>query len=146
MVVIESGTRIHSTEQALEKNPIPSHFSSKLRKYLNSRRLTGIKQLGFDRIIDMEFASGLGVNVEGTYHLICEFYSSSYILNTLFICLFILFLGTVRISDELTIEPGKIYNYQNATKLKPPSKEQIISTLMQAGPKDSLKKVLGYIP
>ncbi|OMJ16765.1 Nuclear export mediator factor Nemf [Smittium culicis] len=30
MVVIESGTRIHSTEQALEKNSIPSHFSSKV--------------------------------------------------------------------------------------------------------------------
>ncbi|OLY81834.1 Nuclear export mediator factor Nemf [Smittium mucronatum] len=154
MVVIESGSRIHSTEQALEKNSIPSHFSIKvsfisfhfLRKFLNSRRLTGMGQLGFDRIIDLEFASGSGLDSEGSYHLICEFYSSGNIILTDHEYRIISILRTVRVSEELTIEAGKIYNTKSASELKPVTKDQILSVLSKAGPKDSLKKTLGYIP
>lgn len=49
------------------------YFFIKLRKHIRTRRLTNVRQLGVDRIVDFEFA-GFG---EGTtYHIIAEFYAS----------------------------------------------------------------------
>ena len=45
----------------------------KLRKHIRTRRLTNVRQLGVDRIIDFEFA---GVGEGTTYHIIAEFYAS----------------------------------------------------------------------
>ncbi|CAG8485631.1 4905_t:CDS:10 [Diversispora eburnea] len=72
-LLIESGIRIHSTQFSRDKSSTPSAFCSKIRKYIKTRRLTDIKQLGVDRIIDFEFA---GSTEENTFHIIAEFYAS----------------------------------------------------------------------
>ena len=67
VVLIESGTRLHTTEFDWPKNPAPSSFSMKLRKHINNKRLESIKQVGVDRVVDIQFGSG-----EAAYHLILE--------------------------------------------------------------------------
>ena len=66
LLLIESGTRIHSTQYVRDKQSNPSAFNIKylidfnlrLRKYLKTRRLCRIYQLGNDRRIDLQFGEG----------------------------------------------------------------------------------------
>ena len=46
-----------------------NQLSPQCRKHLKSRRLTQVKQLGIDRIVDIQFGSD-----EAAYHLIIELY------------------------------------------------------------------------
>uniref|UniRef100_A0A672J5J9 Ribosome quality control complex subunit NEMF n=1 Tax=Salarias fasciatus TaxID=181472 RepID=A0A672J5J9_SALFA len=69
VLLIESGTRIHSTDFEWPKNMMPSGFAMKCRKHLKTRRLAHVKQLGIDRIVDIQFGSD-----EAAYHLIIELY------------------------------------------------------------------------
>lgn len=50
-------------------NSLHDHSSPQCRKHLKSRRLTQVKQLGVDRIVDIQFGSD-----EAAYHLIVELY------------------------------------------------------------------------
>ncbi|KAM9777730.1 ribosome quality control complex subunit NEMF [Neosynchiropus ocellatus] len=75
VLLIESGTRIHSTDFEWPKNMMPSGFAMKCRKHLKTRRLTQVKQLGIDRIVDIQFGSD-----EAAYHLIVELYDRGNII------------------------------------------------------------------
>ncbi|KAJ3086652.1 hypothetical protein HK102_012770, partial [Quaeritorhiza haematococci] len=77
LLLIESGIRMHTTQFAREKSTAPSNFAMKLRKHLRTRRLVELKQLGVDRIVDMQFGEG-----EAAYHVIVEFYASGNIILT----------------------------------------------------------------
>lgn len=79
-LVVESGIRLHLTDFAREKAITPSMFCVKLRKHLRTRRLTGVRQAGVDRIVQFEFSAVAGSNAPGTYHLICEFFASGNII------------------------------------------------------------------
>jgi predicted ribosome quality control (RQC) complex YloA/Tae2 family protein len=48
---------------------------TRLRKYLKSRRITGISQIGTDRIIDFSFS-------DGVYHIFLEFFAGGNIILT----------------------------------------------------------------
>ncbi|KAJ3404813.1 hypothetical protein HDU80_002320 [Chytriomyces hyalinus] len=76
LVLVESGVRVHTTAYARERDKdlkMPSHFIAKLRKYLKTRRLVAVNQLGADRILHLAFES---------YHLFVELYSSGNIILT----------------------------------------------------------------
>uniref|UniRef100_A0A1A7WC97 Ribosome quality control complex subunit NEMF n=1 Tax=Iconisemion striatum TaxID=60296 RepID=A0A1A7WC97_9TELE len=75
VLLIESGTRIHSTDFEWPKNMMPSGFAMKCRKHLKTRRLTQVQQLGIDRIVDIQFGSD-----EAAYHLIIELYDRGNII------------------------------------------------------------------
>ncbi|KAG7466460.1 hypothetical protein MATL_G00165000 [Megalops atlanticus] len=77
VLLLESGIRIHSTEFEWPKNIMPSGFAMKCRKHLKSRRLVLVKQLGVDRIVDIQFGSD-----EAAYHLIVELYDRGNIVLT----------------------------------------------------------------
>jgi predicted ribosome quality control (RQC) complex YloA/Tae2 family protein len=53
----------------------PSGFVTKLRKYLKSRRVTSVTQVGTDRIIEIQFS-------DGRYRLFLEFYAAGNIVLT----------------------------------------------------------------
>eukprot|EP00891_Asterochloris_glomerata_P005087 jgi/Astpho2/5087/fgenesh1_pg.00072_%23_10_t len=76
-LVLESGTRFHTTQYQKEKSNTPSNFTLKLRKHLRARRLEDVRQLGVDRIVDFQFGSG-----EAAYHLILELYSQGNVILT----------------------------------------------------------------
>jgi hypothetical protein len=77
VLLVESGTRVHTTSFSRDKNAIPSGFTMKLRKHIRTRRLEGIATVGADRIFDMTFGTG-----EAQYHLICELYDRGNIVLT----------------------------------------------------------------
>jgi len=69
-LLIESGIRIHTTDFIRNKKDLPSGFSMKLRKHLRTKKLTFIKQLGMDRVIDIQFGRD-----EFAAHIIVELYA-----------------------------------------------------------------------
>lgn len=70
-VLIESGVRFHTTVWKRSKNVLPSCFTMRLRKYLRTRRLEAVQQIGADRVIDFVFGTS-----QKAMHLIVEFYVS----------------------------------------------------------------------
>ncbi|XP_071453923.1 ribosome quality control complex subunit NEMF homolog [Hetaerina americana] len=77
VLLIESGSRLHTTVFEWPKNVAPSGFSMKMRKHLRNKRLESIKQLGIDRIVDMQFGTG-----DAEYHIILELYDRGNVLLT----------------------------------------------------------------
>jgi hypothetical protein len=67
--------QIHTTEYDWPKCEPPAPFAMKCRKHIRTRRLTGLSQVGTDRVICLTF----GAN-ETTYHLIVELYDKGNIL------------------------------------------------------------------
>ena len=76
-LLIESGIRIHTTEFLRNKKEVPSGFTMKLRKHLRTKKLEDIKQLGIDRVIDMQFGKN-----ENAYHILVELYASGNVILT----------------------------------------------------------------
>ncbi|KAG8243182.1 hypothetical protein J6590_050293 [Homalodisca vitripennis] len=77
VLLIESGCRIHQTAFEWPKNQAPSGFTMKMRKHLKNKRLEVLRQLGMDRIVDMQFGTG-----EAAYHVILELYDRGNIILT----------------------------------------------------------------
>lgn len=77
MLILESGIRIHLTEYDWPKNSSPSGFTMKLRKHIKNKRLETIKQIGNDRVVDLQFGTAEYAN-----HIILELYSKGNIILT----------------------------------------------------------------
>jgi predicted ribosome quality control (RQC) complex YloA/Tae2 family protein len=84
-ILVESGFRLHLTSYSREKSSAPSHFvarvpppkpgaNRKLRKALKTRRVTGIYQLGTDRILVFAFVNT--ASEDKTFYLVLEFFSA----------------------------------------------------------------------
>ncbi|MCJ1413692.1 hypothetical protein MMC32_000016 [Xylographa parallela] len=74
-MVIDSGFRCHLTSFSRATAAAPSVFVARLRKYLRTRRVTSISQVGTDRIIEFQFS-------DGQYRLFLEFYAGGNIVLT----------------------------------------------------------------
>ncbi|EKG21221.1 protein of unknown function DUF814 [Macrophomina phaseolina MS6] len=74
-LLIDSGFRCHLTSFARSTPATPSPFVVRLRKFLKTRRVTSITQIGTDRIIELQFSDGL-------YRLYLEFYAGGNIILT----------------------------------------------------------------
>ena len=74
-IVIDSGFRCHLTEFARATAAAPSPFVARLRKFLKTRRVTAVSQIGTDRIIEFQFS-------DGQYKLYLEFYAGGNIILT----------------------------------------------------------------
>ena len=77
VLLIESGIRIHLSEYNWPKNVNASGFTMKLRKHLKNKRIEFIKQVGVDRIVDIQFGSS-----DAAYHIILELYDRGNIIIT----------------------------------------------------------------
>ncbi|KAF3282327.1 hypothetical protein TWF970_001737 [Orbilia oligospora] len=55
ILIVDSGFRCHLTNFARNVAASPSGFVEKLRKCLKTRRVTGIRQVGSDRIVELQF-------------------------------------------------------------------------------------------
>lgn len=69
--------RFHTTEAKAEKNKMPSGFTMKFRKFLRSKRLESIRQVGMERVVVLTFGQEQFSN-----HLILELYSQGNIILT----------------------------------------------------------------
>lgn len=75
--IIESGLRMHTTDYDWPKSHAPSGFATKLRKFIRNKRIEDIKQVGIDRLIDIQFGSKQAAN-----HLIIELYDRGNLVLT----------------------------------------------------------------
>ncbi|KAJ9623989.1 hypothetical protein H2203_005436 [Taxawa tesnikishii (nom. ined.)] len=74
-LLIDSGFRCHLTSFARTTAAAPSAFVARLRKFLRTRRVTSVSQIGTDRVIEIQFS-------DGAYRLFLEFYAGGNILLT----------------------------------------------------------------
>ncbi|MCJ1463632.1 hypothetical protein MMC07_002240 [Pseudocyphellaria aurata] len=106
-LIVESGFRCHLTSFTRATATAPSAFVTKLRKYLRTRRVTSVSQLGTDRIIELQFS-------DGQYHLFLEFYAGGNIVLT---DKDLVVLGLLRIvgagADQEELRVGLKYSLSN---------------------------------
>uniref|UniRef100_A0A7N6AXY8 Ribosome quality control complex subunit NEMF n=1 Tax=Anabas testudineus TaxID=64144 RepID=A0A7N6AXY8_ANATE len=139
ILLIESGTRIHSTDFEWPKNMMPSGFAMKCRKHLKTRRLTQVKQLGIDRIVDIQFGSD-----EAAYHLIVELYDRGNIILTdhEYTILNLLRFRTAE-AEDVKIAVRERYPVESARPPEPLiSLERLIEILSKAPDGEQVKRVL----
>ncbi|KAL1385193.1 hypothetical protein HDK64DRAFT_223820 [Phyllosticta capitalensis] len=74
-LLVDSGFRCHLTQFSRTTASAPSPFVVRLRKFLKTRRVTKVSQVGTDRIIELQFSDGL-------YRLFLEFYAGGNIVLT----------------------------------------------------------------
>ncbi|XP_039993054.1 nuclear export mediator factor Nemf-like [Xiphias gladius] len=139
VLLIESGTRIHSTDFEWPKNMMPSGFAMKCRKHLKTRRLTQVKQLGIDRIVDIQFGSD-----EAAYHLIVELYDRGNIIlaDHEYTILNLLRFRTAE-AEDVKIAVRERYPVESARPPEPLiSLERLTEILSKAPSGEQVKRVL----
>uniref|UniRef100_A0AAR2JAE7 Ribosome quality control complex subunit NEMF n=1 Tax=Pygocentrus nattereri TaxID=42514 RepID=A0AAR2JAE7_PYGNA len=139
ILLIESGIRIHSTEFEWPKNVMPSGFAMKCRKHLKSRRLVHVKQLGVDRIVDIQFGSD-----EAAYHLIVELYDRGNIVLTdhEYTILNLLRFRTAE-AEDVKFAVRERYPVENARPPEPLiSLERLTEILSKAQSGEQVKRIL----
>lgn len=67
-LVVDTGFRTHLTEFGRTTAAAPSAFVARLRKFLKTRRVTSVSQVGTDRILEFKFS-------DGQYRLFLEFFA-----------------------------------------------------------------------
>ncbi|KAK9805687.1 hypothetical protein WJX72_012021 [[Myrmecia] bisecta] len=140
-LVLESGTRFHTTQFIKEKSDTPSNFTLKLRKHLRTRRLESVRQLGVDRIVDFTFGSG-----DAAHHLLLELYSQGNVILTDSNYEVLTLLRSHRDDAKgfaiMARHPYPIHTIRLRT---PVSEQQLQEALAAADDKSTLKGVLSSI-
>ncbi|KAK6441521.1 hypothetical protein LTR95_002246 [Oleoguttula sp. CCFEE 5521] len=72
-LLIDSGFRCHLTAFSRGTAAAPSPFVARLRKFIRTRRVTSVRQVGTDRVIELVFSEGL-------YRLFLEFYAGGNVI------------------------------------------------------------------
>jgi predicted ribosome quality control (RQC) complex YloA/Tae2 family protein len=136
-ILIESGFRCHLTDFARTTAPAPSNFVVRLRKFLKTRRVTSVSQIGTDRIIELQFG-------DGAYRLYLEFFASGNIILTDSSLTILTLLRNVpegegqepqRVGLTYTLE-----NRQNYGGIPPLTKERLHDALKAAVEQSAAKK------
>jgi predicted ribosome quality control (RQC) complex YloA/Tae2 family protein len=125
-VVIESGIRIHSTVFEREKSQMPNGFTMKLRKYLRTRRLESVQQMGVDRVVDFYFGSK-----DSGYHLVCEFYAKGNVLLTDHEYRIIALLRAHSREEDVRFAVGEIYPVGKRLQFAKMTRENLLSSLQK---------------
>ena len=104
--------RFHITNQEFERRMIPSSFCNKLRKHLTNKRITNIRQLGMDRVVDFQFGN------DNVFHIIIELYDSGNLVLTDQDYNIIILVRRYNLNkdqeDELNIKVGEKYPVEGA--------------------------------
>lgn len=116
VLLLESGVRFHTTKYARDKNDMPSPFAMKLRKFIRTRRLEDVRQLGSDRVVDFKFGSG-----DSVCHIILELYASGNIVLTDGSYEIQALLRSHQFEDDIAVKMHEIYPIAFTTSLEPVS-------------------------
>lgn len=92
--------------------PAPSNFASKLRKHCNGRRITGVRQLGADRVIDIRLGSG-----KFETHILLELYAGGNTILTDADLTILTMQRTVLFASGAKIAAGKPYPLADAANV-----------------------------
>lgn len=103
-LLLESGIRFHTTKYSRDLPELPSAFAMKLRKFIRTKRLEDVRQLGIDRVVDFKFGSGDTVN-----HIILELYANGNIVLTDGNYEVIALLRSHQFEEDVTLKVGEVY-------------------------------------
>ncbi|GLH01516.1 Nuclear export mediator factor NEMF homolog [Gryllus bimaculatus] len=137
VLLLESGSRMHTTGFEWPKNVAPSGFSMKMRKHLRNKRLESMKQLGIDRVVDLQFGSG-----EAAYHIILELYDRGNIILTDCDLTILNVLRPHTEGEEVRFAVREKYPLDRAHQRKVLSQEEVEALLATAKPGDNIKNIL----
>ena len=146
-LLIDSGFRCHLTGFTRTTAAAPSAFVQRLRRYLKSRRITSVVQIGSDRVIEISFS-------DGQYRLYLEFFAAGNLVLTDRDLSVLVLLRQVSEGDEdVDVKLGSQYSLkskQNFAGIPTLTNERVRDTLAiqiqrassatQAGGKKSKKK------
>ena len=76
-LVLVRGARIYTSQRDRPMPMTPPPFAMVLRKHLKNARMTGVRQLGFDRVLAFDFDTK-----HGSYHLYVEVFRDGNIILT----------------------------------------------------------------
>ncbi|CAD8050635.1 unnamed protein product [Paramecium primaurelia] len=105
-LVIENGLRFNLSD-TIEKNKVPSGFTMKFRKFLRSRRLESIEQIGVERVVVFTFG-----REDHTYYLILELYSQGNIILADKDYRIIQLTRQHEFSENAKVAPNEIYPFE----------------------------------
>lgn len=108
-----------------------------MRKHLKNKRLESMRQLGTDRIIDLQFGSS-----EAAYHIILELYDRGNIILTDYEYTILNVLRPHTEGDKIKFAVREKYPQDRARESKVISKEDMSHILENAKNGEQLKKVL----
>ncbi|KAF0296435.1 Nuclear export mediator factor Nemf [Amphibalanus amphitrite] len=137
VLLLESGARIHATEYEWPKNPAPSGFSMKLRKHIRNKRLESIRQLGVDRVVDLQFGSG-----EVAHHVILELYDRGNLVLTDHQYTILNILRPRTDAESVRFASKENYPLDKARLYETRSEQQLREVLSAAKEGDVLKKII----
>ncbi|XP_044729059.1 nuclear export mediator factor NEMF homolog [Chrysoperla carnea] len=138
ILLLESGNRIHTTGFEWPKNVAPSGFSMKMRKHLRNKRLESLRQLGIDRVIDLQFGSG-----EAAYHVILELYDKGNLILTDYQMTILNILRPHTEGEAIRLAVKEKYPLDRAREhTRVYSVEELKEILANAKTNDTLKKIL----
>lgn len=137
VLLLESGNRIHTTAFEWPKNTAPSGFSMKMRKHLKNKRLESLKQIGTDRMVDLQFGSG-----EAAYHIILEVYDRGNIVLTDHELTILNILRPHTEGDKIRLAVKEKYPLDRAHTTTMPTEDVIFAKLTSAKAGEPLKKIL----
>lgn len=126
-MLLESGVRFHTTKFARDKNDMPSPFAMKLRKFIRTRRLEDVRQLGSDRVVDFKFGSG-----DSVCHIILELYASGNIVLTDGSYEIQALLRSHQFEDDIAVKMHEIYPIAFTTSMDTPSASGDTNTAEEA--------------
>eukprot|EP01113_Clastostelium_recurvatum_P037029 TRINITY_DN5373_c0_g1_i4.p1 TRINITY_DN5373_c0_g1~~TRINITY_DN5373_c0_g1_i4.p1 ORF type:complete len:857 (-),score=278.84 TRINITY_DN5373_c0_g1_i4:50-2620(-) len=136
-LLIESGIRFHTPDFAWEKSDVPSVFALKLRKYLRTKRLEDVQQLGVDRVVDFTFGSGPVLQ-----HVIVELYASGNIILTDAEYVILALLRPYTTGEDVNVQIGAKYDTSTAKQATHLTRDVIAAILQTFKPGDTLRHVL----
>jgi predicted ribosome quality control (RQC) complex YloA/Tae2 family protein len=103
-LLLESGIRFHTTKYSRDLPELPSAFAMKLRKYIRTKRLEDVRQIGVDRVVDFKFGSGEAVN-----HIILELYANGNIVLTDGNYEVLALLRSHQFAEDVKLKVGEVY-------------------------------------
>ena len=110
VLLLESGIRFHTTRFTRDKSNMPQPFTMKLRRYIRTKRLEDVRQLGADRVVDFKFGSG-----ESVSHIILELYAGGNIILTDNNFEIQALLRSHEFEEDVAIKVGHVYPISYAT-------------------------------
>uniref|UniRef100_A0A914WEK2 Nuclear export mediator factor NEMF n=1 Tax=Plectus sambesii TaxID=2011161 RepID=A0A914WEK2_9BILA len=139
VILFESGVRIHPTSYDWPKQQSPSGFSMKLRKHIKQKRLESVRQLGVDRILDLQFG-----DEDRACHVIVELYDRG---NVVLTDSDYIILNVLRPRTDKDVDVRFAVREKYPVELARQSDEamsldRLKEVLAGAKPNDSLRKVL----
>ncbi|GMG14777.1 unnamed protein product [Phytophthora fragariaefolia] len=109
-LLLESGVRFHTSKYARDAkagSALPSQFTMKLRKHLRGKRLSGLRQLEGDRVVDFTFGQDAL-----QCHLILELYALGNIILTDGDYRILSLLRTHRFDENVKMAVKQVYPVQ----------------------------------